>query len=215
MAIVGATGSGKSTIIRLLTKSYGNYEGSIKINGLELSQLPKNELLQRITLMQQDVFLFDETLAFNISLGRPGISEMDVRRAAEYVFADQFIKDLPQGYNYQVAGNGSNLSAGQAQLISFARTIAGKSELILLDEATASVDSLTESLIQKAIEKIFREKSVIVIAHRLSTIRTSNRILVMKKGEIIEQGDHNSLVQQKGYYVELLQKMDRDGKELN
>ena len=212
IAIVGATGSGKSTILRLLTKSYGNYSGSILLNGTELSRIDKNDLLRKVALMQQDVFLFDESIAFNISLDRPGITREVVRRSAEYVFADRFIEKLPGKYDYMVKGNGKNLSAGQAQLISFARAIAGKSELILLDEATASVDSVTENLIRKAIEKIFRYKTVIAIAHRLSTIRNSDLILVLKEGEIVERGGHEYLLKKGGYYAELVRNMQSEAK---
>lgn len=209
LAIVGTTGSGKSTVLKLITKAYTNYSGSIRLNGRELDQISKAELCQKVTLMHQDVHLFNETLAFNISLDRPGIEADDVNRAVDYVQAQQFIDQLPEKLNYQIIDHGANLSSGQAQLISFARAIAGNSDLILLDEATSSVDSLTEELIQKAIEKIFSEKSVIAVAHRLSTIRKSDRILVIKEGKIVEEGSHQDLVDKKGYYVQLLQAMEQ------
>lgn len=204
IAIVGTTGSGKSTVLKLIAKHYENYSGEIRINENELRQIPRSSLNTLVTLMHQDVYLFNESLAFNISLNRKDIGEKEIWQAAEYVHAHEFIRQLPDKLNYQVTENGANLSAGQAQLVSFARAIAGKSELILLDEATSSVDSLTEALIQKAIERIFSRKTVIAVAHRLSTIRKSNRILVMKDGRIIEQGDHDSLVRKNGYYVDLL-----------
>jgi ATP-binding cassette, subfamily B, multidrug efflux pump len=209
IAIVGATGSGKSTILKLITKGYGNYDGSITINGIELSHIPKKTLLSSISMMQQDVYLFNTDLAFNIALNRPQVDQQKVQESAEYVYAHEFIDQLPDKYGYQIIDNGKNLSAGQAQLVSFARAIAGESELILLDEATSSVDSVTENMIQKAIEKIFQEKTVIAIAHRLSTIRNSDMILVMKEGGIVEMGDHDSLQKQQGYYVELLDKMTK------
>ncbi|MCP4752194.1 MAG: ABC transporter ATP-binding protein [Proteobacteria bacterium] len=210
IAIVGATGAGKSTILKLLTKTYGNYEGSITLNGVELSSIPKKLLIETVTMMQQDVYLFNESLAFNISLDRDGITGEMVEKAAEYVNARDFIEELPGKMEYQIIDNGSNLSAGQAQLISFARAIAGKSDLVLLDEATSSVDSVTENLIQKAIEKILRDKTVIAIAHRLSTIQKSDTILVMQDGRIVEQGNHESLLRNDGYYVQLLNKLETE-----
>lgn len=211
LAIVGATGSGKSTIIRLITKVYGQYEGSIKINGIELSDIPRSILLKTIALMQQDIFLFNESIGFNIGLNRDKIAQEDIQKAAQFVYADQFIEHLPDNYNYLIKGNGQNLSAGQAQLISFARALAENSDLVLLDEATSSVDSVTESLIQKAIEKIFKTRTVIAVAHRLSTIRNSDNILVMKEGMIVEHGTHDKLMAQKGYYVQLVDKLQESG----
>jgi len=209
IAIVGATGSGKSTILKLITKAYNNYQGSIQLNGRELRDLSKAELFSCTTLMQQDVFLFNESIKFNISLGRSGIGEEEVRDAAEFVYANQFIDRFKEGLDYKIIDNGKNLSAGQAQLISFARVIAGKSDLILLDEATSSVDSVTENLIQKATAKIFKEKTVFAIAHRLSTIQNSEMILVMKEGRIVEQGNHQELLKRGGYYLQLLKRMEQ------
>jgi len=209
IAIVGATGSGKSTILRLITKAYDNYKGSIRLNGRELRELSKTDLFSCTTLMQQDVFLFNESIRFNISLGRAGIGEQEIRDAAEFVYADRFIDRFKEGLDYRIIDNGKNLSAGQAQLISFARAIAGGSDLILLDEATSSVDSVTENLIQKATARIFKEKTVIAIAHRLSTIQHSELILVMKEGRIVEQGNHQELLQQRGYYLQLLKRMEQ------
>ncbi len=209
IAIVGATGSGKSTILRLITKAYDNYQGNIRLNGRELRDISKAELFSCTTLMQQDVFLFNESIRFNISLGRPGIGEQQVRNAAEFVYADQFIDRFKEGLDYKIIDNGRNLSAGQAQLISFARAIAGKSDLILLDEATSSVDSVTENLIQKATARIFKEKTVIAIAHRLSTIQYSELILVMREGRIVEQGNHEELLKRGGYYLQLLKRMEQ------
>ena len=210
MALVGATGAGKTTIFKVLTKTYQNYHGSIRLNGIELKEIPKKSLIKMMTMMQQDVFLFNESLAFNISLKRNEVSEESVRQAVAYVYADQFIEQLPEKLDYEVIDHGSNLSEGQGQLISFARALAGNSELILLDEATSSVDSITESFIQKAIENIFATKTAIAIAHRLSTIQKSDEILVMKEGKIEERGSHETLIALNGYYVQLLSKMDAD-----
>ncbi|MFV0290545.1 MAG: ABC transporter ATP-binding protein [Mangrovibacterium sp.] len=208
IALVGTTGSGKSTIIKLLAKNYNNYRGSIKINGHELSDLSIHLVRKAISVMQQDIFMFNDTINFNIALGRDNISTDDVKAAAEFVCANQFIEKLPQQYNHLIKDNGTNLSKGQAQLLSFARAIAGKSDLIILDEATSSVDSITEQAIQQAIANIFDKKTVIAVAHRLSTIKNSDLILVLDKGEIIEQGNHQDLIDMHGKYAQLVQKLD-------
>ncbi|WP_317928497.1 ABC transporter ATP-binding protein [Halioxenophilus sp. WMMB6] len=207
IALVGSTGSGKSTILRLLTKTYDNYQGSILLNGQELKDIPLAEVSQLCSMMQQEVFLFNQSIAFNIGLEREGISYADIVAAARYVYADGFIERLPEQYDFQLQGNGSNLSAGQCQLVAFARAIASGSELVLLDEATASVDSVTEQLIQKAIDHVFMDKTVIAIAHRLSTIEHSDQILVLDRGRIIERGSHAELVQLQGFYANLLKEL--------
>ena len=204
IALVGSTGSGKSTIIRLLTKTYGNYQGSIRLNGVELSQIPRAALGRFFSLMQQEVFLFDKSIAFNISLGREHISDEDVIAAAKYVYANEFVDKLPETYQFQLKDNGGNLSAGQTQLIAFARAIASGAEVVMLDEATSAVDSVTESLIQKAIDHVFEQKTVIAIAHRLSTIQHSDEILVLDQGKITERGNHLSLMEQGGVYANLV-----------
>ncbi|MBF0276516.1 MAG: ABC transporter ATP-binding protein [SAR324 cluster bacterium] len=204
LAIVGTTGSGKSTIVRIITQTYTNYQGSVTINGIELSEIPGQQLQQLVAMMQQDVYLFNESLAFNISLNRPLVDLNATKQAAEYVYAHSFIEKLPGSYEFQILENGKNLSAGQAQLISFSRALAGNNELIILDEATSSVDSVTEDLIQKATEKVFNEKTVIAIAHRLSTIQHSDEILVLQEGQIIERGNHASLMSADGVYANLV-----------
>ena len=208
MAIVGSTGSGKSTIVRLLTRTYGNYQGSIQINGVELSRIARKHLNRLVAMMQQDTWLFEETIAFNIALNRPEVTPDKVRESANYVYASAFIERLPGQYDYGLLENGGNISAGEARLLVFARAIAGESEMIVLDEATSSVDSVTEALIQKAIERIFRDKTVIAIAHRLSTIRNSSQILVMCQGEIVERGTHDALLAQAGDYAALLHNLE-------
>ncbi len=207
IAFVGSTGSGKTTILKLLTRAYDNYAGSIRVNGVELSSIPKSKLGRIFSLMQQDVFLFEESLMMNIGLGRPGIGDEEVMAAAQFVYAHEFIEKLPGQYDFQVRENGANLSSGQAQLISFARAIASHTEIIMLDEATSSVDSVTEHLIKKAIDRIFAEKTVIAIAHRLSTIQHSDQILVMDKGRIVERGTHAQLLEQQGVYAGLLEQL--------
>ncbi|TBR44760.1 ABC transporter ATP-binding protein [Marinomonas agarivorans] len=206
IALVGSTGSGKSTILRLLTKTYTDYEGSIRLNGVELSQIPKAVVGRFFSLMQQDVYLFDESIEFNIGLGRDSVNIEQIKAAANYVYADEFIEKLPQAYQFKLTGNGSNLSAGQCQLIAFARAMVSGCELILLDEATSAVDSVTENKIQKAIDNVFEEKTVIAIAHRLSTIQHSDTIIVLDKGVIIERGTHQTLVARGGFYANLVKK---------
>ena len=204
LALVGTTGSGKSTIIRIMNKTYMDYEGSILLNGIELSSIPKDSMLPLFSLMQQDVFLFEQNIRFNISLGDDDISDEAVVDAAQYVYAHDFIMALPGQYQFELKNNGSNLSAGQAQLISFARAVAQGGQVMMLDEATSSVDSITENLIQKAISRLFEEKTVIAIAHRLSTIRHSDQILVLNQGKIVEQGNHQDLLAMNGVYSNLL-----------
>jgi ATP-binding cassette subfamily B multidrug efflux pump len=204
IALVGTTGSGKSTIIKLLTKTYTGYRGSIRINGIELRNIPLSTIRASMSLMQQDIFMFNNAVGFNIALGRENITPADIEKAASFVYADRFINKLPGKFNYVIQDNGDNLSKGQAQLISFARAICGNSELIILDEATSAVDSLTEQYIQKAIENIFSSRTVIAVAHRLSTIKHSDLILVLENGCIIERGNHNELITKKGKYAHLV-----------
>jgi ATP-binding cassette subfamily B protein len=204
IALVGSTGSGKSTILRLISKTYQDYEGSILLNGLELSKIPIDDSAKHFSLMMQDVFLFEKSVQFNIALGDEKISSEQVKEAASYVYADNFINQLPGQYDFRLDKNGANLSIGQTQLISFARAIAQGGQVMMLDEATSSVDSITESLIQKAMQRLFTEKTVIAIAHRLSTVRHSDTILVLEKGQIVEQGNHETLVALKGIYAGLL-----------
>lgn len=210
IALVGTTGSGKSTIIRLLTKTYTGYRGSIKINGMELRDIPLTTIRETMSLMQQDIYMFNDTIRFNISLGRENITNAEVEKAAAFVYADRFIKDLPGQLDYLIQDNGDNLSKGQAQLISFARAISSNRELIILDEATSAVDSLTEQYIQKAIENIFSSRTVIAVAHRLSTIKHSDLILVLENGEIIERGSHDELIDQNGKYAHLLETWEEE-----
>ncbi len=210
LALVGTTGSGKSTIIRLLAKTYTGYRGSIKINGAELADIPIAEIRETISIMQQDIYMFNDTVEFNISLGRKSISRSDVEQSASFVYANYFIDQLPDKYQFVVQDNGDNLSKGQAQLISFARAIAGNSELIILDEATSAVDSITEQYIQKAIANIFSKKTVIAVAHRLSTIKNSDMILVLEDGQIIERGNHEQLLKFGGKYARLLHQFEEE-----
>jgi ATP-binding cassette subfamily B protein len=207
IALVGTTGSGKSTIIRLLTGAYTGYRGSITINGMELRDIPLQEIRQTVSVMQQDIYLFNDTIGFNIGLGRKEIEQADIEEAARFVYADRFIERLPEKYDFVIQDNGDNLSKGQGQLISFARAISGERELIILDEATSAVDSITEHYIQMAIENIFSTRTVIAVAHRLCTIKHSNLILVLENGAVIERGTHQSLLDLGGKYAGLVKEM--------
>jgi ATP-binding cassette subfamily B protein len=204
IALVGSTGSGKSTILRLISKTYQNYEGNILLNGIELSQLSIEDSSHLFSLMMQDVHLFEESVEFNIALGKSTISREQVIQAARYVYADKFIDQLPNNYENVLDKNGGNLSVGQTQLISFARAVAQGGQVMMLDEATSSVDSITEDLIQKAMQRLFEEKTIIAIAHRLSTVRHSDEILVLEQGEIVERGNHEQLLETSGVYAGLL-----------
>ena len=211
LAIVGATGAGKSSLIRLLTRAYGGYEGSIRINGEELRNFPAGRLSALISVVHQNVFLFKGSVGFNIGLGREAISPERIEQAARYVSAHTFVEKLEGGYDFELAPGGANLSAGEGQLIALARAVAAETELIVLDEATSSVDSLTESLIQQAVGRLYADKTVIAIAHRLSTIRNADTILVLEGGRIAEAGSHAELLRQGGPYAALVGKLEGEG----
>ncbi|AFM00645.1 MULTISPECIES: ABC transporter ATP-binding protein [Desulfitobacterium] len=203
VALVGHTGSGKSTISNLLMKFYPVDEGKILIDGIPLKDFSQEELRTRIGLVAQDPFLFVGDIADNIHLNRPQLKEREVKAAAEFVEADKFINRLEKGYQEPVNERGSTLSSGQRQLICFARTIAGEPKILILDEATASVDTETEDAIQIALNKMRQGRSTIAIAHRLSTIQDADLILVLHQGQIVERGNHNGLLAQKGLYYKM------------
>lgn len=208
LALVGATGSGKSTVIRLLTRAYGGHRGAIRLNDVDINTIPAPDLSHLIATVPQQAFLYHGTVAFNIGLNRPGLSRERIEQAARYVNAHAFIERLPGGFDALIQQGGANLSAGQAQLLALARAVAVDSELIILDEATSSVDSLTEQLIQEAVERIYRDKTVIAIAHRLSTIRHADTILVLDRGQIVEAGSHAELLERGGAYAELVGRLE-------
>ncbi len=215
VAIVGATGAGKTTIINALLRFYDIQRGGIFIDGIDIRDLRLAELRRRIGLVLQDVFLFSGSISRNLTLGDPEISEADMRRAAELVGADAFIRKLPDGYEQDVRERGASLSHGQRQLLSFVRVLAYDPEFLVLDEATSSVDTETERLIEQALEKLMAGRTSLVVAHRLSTIRHSDRILVMHKGRIREQGAHQELLAMDGLYRRLyeLQYAEQEGQQ--
>ncbi len=203
IAIVGATGAGKTTIIKLLNRFYDVQRGRVLVDGIDVREWDLQRLRRCIGAVAQDVFLFSGTIADNISLQKPEISADDVRRAAVTVNAQRFIDRLPQGYNERVRERGSNLSAGQRQLLAFARALAYHPTILVLDEATSNVDTETEVLIQDALEKLMQDRTAVVIAHRLSTIERADRIIVMHHGRIREAGSHRELLALGGLYARL------------
>ncbi|SIS82505.1 ABC transporter ATP-binding protein [Belliella pelovolcani] len=203
VALVGATGAGKSSIINLISRFYEINKGAIKIDGTDIKEFELSTLRKHIGVVLQDVFLFSDTIYYNITLGNPNISREEVMQAAKLVGAKKFIEKLPGGLDYDVKERGATLSVGQRQLISFVRAIVYNPEIIILDEATSSVDTETEELIQKAIEKMMKGRTSIVIAHRLSTIQKADKIIVLHQGEIKEMGTHESLLALGGYYTNL------------
>ena len=210
VALVGATGAGKSSIIKLISRFYDIQHGEIKIDGLNIENIKKKELRQKIGVVLQDVFLFTGDIKSNIRLNAESISDKEIRQSAKYVNADHFIAKLPQKYEHQVKERGATLSAGQRQLLAFARALAFNPDILVLDEATSNIDTETEVLIQDALEKLTRDRTTIVIAHRLSTIQHADKIIVMHKGEIKEKGDHQELLQKGGIYYDLYQLQYKD-----
>ena len=194
MAIVGSTGSGKTTIINLLNRFYEIRAGHIRIDGRDIREYPLEQLRDRLAIVLQDVFLFSGSVWDNISLRNPDISRERILEASKVIGAHPFIEALPGGYDYIIAERGGNLSMGQRQLISFVRALVYDPEILILDEATSSIDTETESIIQYAIEKLIEKRTSIIIAHRLSTIRHANRILVLEKGKVEETGTHEELL---------------------
>lgn len=203
VAFVGATGAGKSSILNLIGRYYDIQKGHIYIDGIDIRQLSKKQLRSAIGQMQQDVFIFEGDVAYNIRLNDDDITDAQVKAAAEYVNASHFIEKLPQGYHEPVTERGATFSAGESQLLSFARTLAHNPSILVMDEATANIDTETEILIQEALEKLMDGRTTIMVAHRLSTIQHADCIMVMHKGRICERGTHRELLEQDGIYRKL------------
>ncbi len=203
VAFVGATGAGKSSILNLIGRYYDIQKGHIYIDGIDIRQLSKKQLRSAIGQMQQDVFIFEGDVAYNIRLNDDDIKDAQVKAAAEYVNASHFIEKLPQGYHEPVTERGATFSAGERQLLSFARTLAHNPSILVMDEATANIDTETEILIQEALEKLMDGRTTIMVAHRLSTIQHADCIMVMHKGRICERGTHRELLEQDGIYRKL------------
>ncbi len=210
VAIVGHTGAGKTSIINILTRFYDINKGEILLDGINIEKLDKRELRKYISMVLQDVFLFSGDIKSNINLHDVGISDEKIMEAARVVGADKFINELPNKYSEEVKERGATLSVGQKQLISFARALAYDPKILILDEATSSIDTETEILIKQAIEKLLVGRTSIVIAHRLSTIQNSDKIIVLHKGEIREVGNHQQLLAKKGIYFKLYQLQYKD-----
>lgn len=203
VAFVGATGAGKSSILNLIGRYYDIQKGRITIDGIDIKELDKASLRRTIGQVQQDVFLFTGDIKGNIRLGNEDISDEEIQEAAKFVNADQFISKLEHGYEEAVTERGSTLSAGQRQLLSFARTLAYDPAILVMDEATANIDTETEALIQDAMNRLMAGRTTIVVAHRLSTIQHADKIMVMHKGKLREQGTHQELLNQNGIYKKL------------
>jgi ATP-binding cassette subfamily B protein len=203
VAFVGSTGSGKTTILSLICRNYDIQKGQILIDGIDIRKIKISSLRKHFGQMLQDVFLFSGDIRSNILLREEGISDEEVMEACRYVNADSFINKLEAGLNEVVQERGNNFSAGQRQLLSFARTIVHKPAVMILDEATANIDTETELLIQDSLEKMKNIGTMLVVAHRLSTIQHSDNIILLSKGVIVEQGTHQELLRQKGRYYQL------------
>lgn len=215
VAIVGPTGAGKTTIVNLLMRFYDIDSGTILIDGVDSQSLARNEVRQLFGMVLQDTWLFNGSIADNIAYGQPGASREDIIRAATAAHADHFIRTLSQGYDTILGEETDNISAGEKQLLTIARAILADAPMIILDEATSSVDTRTESLIQSAMERLAKGRTSFVIAHRLSTIRNADLILVMKSGNIIEQGTHDQLVKTGGFYSSLYHSQFGDADQLS
>ena len=203
VAFVGATGSGKTTILSLICRNYEFQKGEILIDGIDIRRIRTASLRKHFGQMLQDVFLFSGTIRSNILLGMEGVDDGEIMAACRYVNADHFIDRLEKGLDEPVRERGNNFSAGQRQLLSFARTILHKPEVMILDEATANIDTETEVLIQDSLEKMMNIGTMLIVAHRLSTIQHADNILVLSKGEIVEQGSHHELLEKRGKYYQL------------
>jgi ATP-binding cassette subfamily B protein len=203
VAIVGPTGAGKTTIVNLITKFYDITSGDLKIDGISIKKIKRESLRKNITMVLQDTYLFGDTIFENIRYGKLTASKKQIINAAKMARAHHFIMQLPKGYNTILEDNGGNLSQGQRQLLAIARAFLSNSRIVILDEATSSIDTKTEIEIQNAMNDLMKDRTSFVIAHRLSTIKSANTILVIDKGKIVEQGKHDDLLKHNGFYAKL------------
>jgi len=203
IALVGPTGAGKTTLINLLSRFYEIDSGSISIDGKDLRLIQRDDLRQQLGIVLQDTFLFSDSVMENIRYGRLEASDDDVMQAARMADADHFIRQLPDGYQTELSERAGNLSQGQRQLLAIARAILSDPGILILDEATSSVDTRTEARIQKALLRLMEGRTSFVIAHRLSTIRDADNVIVINEGEIVEQGSHQQLLDRKGFFYHL------------
>jgi ATP-binding cassette subfamily B protein len=203
VAIVGPTGAGKTTLVKLLMRFYELNSGSITIDGVDVTQMTRNDLRAQIGMVLQDTWLFNGTIRENVRFGRPDADDTAVVEAAQAAYADHFVHTLPHGYDMELNEEANNISQGQKQLLTIARAVLKDPSILILDEATSSVDTRTEVLIQKAMARLMHGRTSFIIAHRLSTIRDADLILVMRDGDIVEQGRHEALLAAGGFYAEL------------
>ena len=203
VAVVGPTGAGKTTLVSLLMRFYDVSQGRVMVDGHDIRDVSQDSLSRQMGAVLQEPYLYSGTVKENIRYNRVGASDRDIVRAAEAAEADKFISRLPDGYDTVLQERGTNLSLGQRQLISFARAFVADPRILILDEATANIDTETEVLIQRALDELLRDRTALVIAHRLSTVRNADRIVVMDQGRIVEQGSHDDLMAKGGKYAEL------------
>ena len=203
VAIVGPTGAGKTTLVNLIMRFYDLDSGSISLDGRDISAFPRQELRSKVGMVLQDTWLFGGTIRENIAYGNPEASEAQILKAAQVTYVDRFVRSLPDGYDTVINDEGDNVSAGEKQLITIARAFLADPSILILDEATSSVDTRTEVLIQEAMNALRSQRTSFVIAHRLSTIRGADVILVMEDGRIAEQGNHDELLRRDGAYANL------------
>jgi len=203
LAFVGSTGAGKTTITNLINRFYDIQSGEILYDGIDIAKIRKDDLRRSLGIVLQDTHLFTGTIKDNIRYGKLNATDEEIYNAAKLAHADQFIQMLPNGYDTLLSGDGEELSQGQRQLLSIARAAVADPPVLILDEATSSIDTRTESIVQKGMDNLMKGRTVFVIAHRLSTIRNSNAIIVLDHGRIIERGDHDDLIRQKGTYYQL------------
>ncbi len=203
IALVGETGAGKSTIIRLLSRFFDVSDGAVTIDGHDIRDVTQSSLRRQLGIVLQDTFLFNASIRENIRYGKPEATDEEIVAAATAVGADAFIRNLPQGYETSVGENGVNLSVGQRQIVSFARALLADPRILILDEATSSVDTSTEQQIQAALDRLMEGRTSFVIAHRLNTIVSADQIVVLDQGQVVEQGNHLELLNQRGRYYNL------------